>query len=499
MPGEGYLLSWDAGSGSCRCLVVDEHGRQVALSRGQTPTMPVDGVPGGLEFDHRQMWDTFVGLTREALQAIRAEDVLALSVSSFRDGMVFLDGQGEVLYAGTNRDGRAVAQGFEMAQHHGEAIYRRSGRWPVGIDGAAHLLWMRKFRPDAYQATARVLMVSDWLTYRLCGAFCSEPTNASSSLLFDVCQRGWSAEIAELLGLPVDLFPPLVAPGTVVGALSHQAATELGLVKGTLVVVGLADTQAACLACGAAGAGDTVAVAGTTMPLQMTMEEPFMDEEYRAWTGAHALDGRWSLECSAGLAGIALDWLWEAFGDGGSSAQAYALLSAEAETERPGSAMAFLGPWIADHSRLQVPRWVGFLAPFPMTLDAPLTRPKMARAVVENIAFALQGNLSRLEEISGRRAESLAVCGGLTRSKLFGQVVADVCQRPVWVPAVSESSALGAAMCAAVGAEMHSNLAQAAEVMGRGREGVEPDAALRGTYRTLYRRWLKTYDTCFRR
>lgn len=498
MPAEGYLLGWDVGSGTCRCLLVDGQGQQVALSRGRARTMAVEGVPGSWEFDHRQMWETFVGLTREALQAVPAERVLALSVTSFRDGMVFLDAQGEVLYAGTNRDGRAVAQGFEMAQRHGEAIYWRTGRWPLGMDGAAHLLWMRKSRPDVYQAIDKVLMVGDWLLYRLCGVYCSEPTNASSSLLFDVGQRRWSAEIAGLLELPLEIFPPVFTPGAVVSGLSHNAATELGLVYGTPVVVGLADTQAACLACGALNEGDTVAIAGTTMPLQMTVAEPLMDEEHRTWTGAHALEGLWSLESSAGLAGIAYDWLWEAFGDGETSAQAYALLSAEAEKERPGSVISFVGPWIADHGRLQFPPRVGFLAPFPMTLDPPLTRAKMARAVLENIAFALLGNLAQLEEISGKTVESLSVCGGLSKSKVFNQTVADVCQIQLWVPEESESSALGAVMCAAVGAQVYDDLAQAARAMGQRGEVVEPDPVLRGTYRTLYKRWLKTYRTLLR-
>ncbi len=99
-----------------------------------------------MEFDPQLMWETFVRLTREALASVPAQEIAALSTTSFRDGVVFLDGQGRVLYAGTNRDARAVAQGFEMAQAHGERIYSLCGRWPGGTDAAAHLLWMKKFQ-----------------------------------------------------------------------------------------------------------------------------------------------------------------------------------------------------------------------------------------------------------------------------------------------------------------------------------------------------------------
>lgn len=494
MPSKPYLLSWDAGSGSYRCLVVDAQGRQVALSRAQAYAVRAEDVPGTLEFDPQQMWDAFVRMTRETLASVAAREIAALSTTSFRDGVVFLDPQGQVLYAGTNRDARAVAQGFEMAQAHGERVYSLSGRWPVGTDAAAHLLWMKKFRPEVYQRIDRVLMVSDWLIYRLCGAFSSEPSNACSTLLFDVRDKKWSTELAELLELSGAIFPPLFSPGTVVGHLGDQTADALGLLEGTPVVVGLADSQAASLACGAVRDGDTVAVAGTTMPLQMTLEEPLMDQAHRTWTGAHALQGLWSLECSAGLAGIAYEWLWQAFGGGEPAAEGYATMSIEAESEPPGSVMAFMGPWIADHGRLEFPSRVGFLAPFPMTLDAPLTRPRMARAVLENVAFALRGNLAQLQEISGREVKALSLCGGLTRSGLFTQMVADVCQVPVKVPAIREASGLGAAMCAAVGGGRYDSLEQAAEGMAQEAEVLEPDPAVRVKYRTLYKRWLKTYQ-----
>jgi autoinducer 2 (AI-2) kinase len=490
---EGYLLAWDAGSGGTRCLVVNAQGYQVGISYSEGGFVRPQDVPTGLEFDPEEVWSIFGRLTREALGSVPAEQVLALSTTSFRDGIVFLDDNGQVLYAGTNRDARAVAQGFEMAQRHGETIYRVTGRWPVGIDGAAHLLWIRRFRPEVYERIARVLMANDWLAFRLCGVYSSEPSNASSSLLFDITTKEWSLEMANLLELSPDIFPPLFSPGQVAGGLTPEAAEFLGLVPGTPVVVGLGDSQAACLACGALDDGDTVAIAGTTMPLQMTLTEPLLDEEHRTWTGAHAVSHLWSLECSAGLAGIAYQWLREAFGSDKAPEGPYVLLTAEAEEEPPGSAMALMGPWIADHSRLEFPSQVGFLASYPMMLTPPLTRPKMARAILENIAFAVRGNLAQLEEVSGRKVESLALCGGLTRAGLFNRIVADVCQMTVRVPAVREASGLGAAMCAAVGAGIYPDLITAAERMADWEEAVEADPAMRGRYTTLYKRWLKVY------
>jgi sugar (pentulose or hexulose) kinase len=107
----------------------------LALTRGAIPLVRDAEVRGSLEFDPQQMWEVFVGLTPDALASLPEGEIAALSATSFRNGVVFLDGEGEVVYAGTNRDARSAAHGFDMAQAHGDAIYGRTGRWPLGPTG----------------------------------------------------------------------------------------------------------------------------------------------------------------------------------------------------------------------------------------------------------------------------------------------------------------------------------------------------------------------------
>jgi autoinducer 2 (AI-2) kinase len=86
-------------------------------------------------------------------------------------------------------------------------------------------------------------MLSDWVLHRLSGEYCSEPSVASSSGMFDIAAREWSAALAELAGLRADQLPRVCDPGTQVGTLSARAAGETGLAAGTPVVIGAADTQ----------------------------------------------------------------------------------------------------------------------------------------------------------------------------------------------------------------------------------------------------------------
>ncbi|HIE38411.1 MAG TPA: hypothetical protein EYP77_04965, partial [Anaerolineae bacterium] len=445
------VVALDAGTGSLRAGVFDLESRLLGLAAEDWTAHAPEEEPLGYEFDPARTW---AGLARAARRAmaqagVPPEAVRAVSVTSQRDGDVLLDGEGRELCCALNRDARGVVYAGEIAEGLGERIHRITGRWPLGLGMLGRLWWFRQRSPEDYDRIAQVLMINDWLVYRLSGTFRSEPTNASSSLLFDIHRRGWSVELAEALDLSPAVFPDCVDPGTVAGPLRAEAAADLGLPEGIAVVVGAGDSQAAGLACGALDEGAAFAVAGTTLPVQMVLAEPVLDPQRRLHAGAHVLPDRWVLESNGGLAGALYRWFAETFAG---PAPDYDRLEQEAASAPAGQVMAVLGPQVADFSRLRFPPPSLFRFPFLGVLEEPVGRGGFARAILESLAYAVRGNLEQVEAVVGRSAERLCLCGGLTRSRLFVQLVADVCERPVRVPAVREASCLGAAVCAAVGA-----------------------------------------------
>lgn len=492
MPARGVLLALDAGSGGGRCLVVDTSGSQLAAAYEPWEFHTPPGLPTGAEFDPAEVWGVFRSVTRRAmdLAGIAPEDVLGIGCTSLRDGVVFLDGGGREIYAGTNRDARSIALGGEMQKKWGESMTPLTGRTPLGLDAAAHLLWYRRSRADEYAAIRHVLMVSDWLVYRLTGEITSDPSNASSSQLFDVNVRRWSPEIAAALELPDTIFPPVLFPGEVAGRLTPAAAADLGLVPGIPVSVGMGDSQAGCLGSGAVEEGQTTIIAGTTIPVQMTLARPVHDPNRRIWLGAHAVDGRWSLEANGGAAGTVYAWvcrdIYPEFSP--DDPQAYDRINQAAAAEPPGQVFAFLGPQVCDFSKLSFPPMAAIVAP-TMGLGVPFTRPRLARAVLENIAFATRGNLLQCEEVAGIIATDVLVCGGLSRGRPFVQILADVLERPVKVPVVRETTALGAAMTAAVAAGVYPDVHAAVVGMARTEHTIGPEPEAARKYRGIVRRW----------
>lgn len=526
---DGLLLVLDAGSGGGRCLVVDTAGKEVAFAyRPWTMKVPPENSMGSV-FDPEEWWGALVDAAREALAKAGTRGVgggaagptggtgepasgagrriLAVSTTSLRDGVVFLDGDGREVYCGTNRDGRAIGLGFEIAQSVGERQWHITGRWPLGLDAAARLLWFKREAPEVLARVRHVLMVSDWLVYRLSGALSVEPTNASSSGLFDMERGTWSAELAAAHGFDPAILPPVRWPGEVAGRLAPATAATLGLPEGLPVVTGLGDSQSGCLGSGAWEPGDTTIIAGTTAPVLQVAAEPFRDPSHRIWSGAYAAPGRWAVESNAGTAGTVYAWFAENFvrpeetetgdrarqatgkaGREGMGRNPYAVLEEEVAAAPAGQVLAWLGPAVADFSALAFPSEATIKFPALGFFCTP-SRGMPARAVLENIAFALRGNVEQLPA----KPDLVRVCGGLSRSRAFLGILASVLGTRVAAPAVREATGAGAAIAAAVGAGAYPDLAGATRAMVDLSEVVEPDPDLVGLYAGVYPNWRAGY------
>ena len=491
------VVALDAGGGSGRSAVFDLQGKLLGMATEDWAARVPEDEPLGAEFDPQEVWAALCRTTRRALEraGLTPQAVRAISTTSQRDGCVFLDAQGNELLCTVNRDARGVLHAEDLAREFGETVYRITGRWPLGLNALDRLGWLRIYQPEVYRSVAQVLMISDWLTFRLSGQFCSEPTNASSSLLFDVGQHCWSAELAGTFGYSPGICPRCYGPGQVGGELTAQAAKELGLPEGIPVAIGAADSQAACLGCAALDEGVTTVIAGTTIPVQMVLSRPVFDELHRVHLGAYVTPGHWVLESNGGLAGTSYRWFCETFvgtvplSFAATGSSAYATLEEEMQHADPGEVMAVVGPQIADFRQLAFPPRSVFTFPFLAATERPPARGAFGRAILENIAFAVRGNLDQLVEISAGAVTALNLCGGLAHSSLLPHIIADVCEQPVHVPVVREASALGAAICAAVGAGFYPDLPSAAAAMVHWEPIVEPDPANTRRYKGLYRRW----------
>jgi len=378
-----------------------------------------------------------------------------------------------------------------------ERAYNITGRWPPWMFVPSRLRWFKEEKPEVFKKISKVLMLNDWILYMLSGECVGEPSNACETMLYDLKTRTWSKELLDLIELSPKALPRLAKTGEQAGKVSAKAAKETGLPEGTAVVVGGADSQAALVACGQSKPKQLGLVAGTTLPVMLSLEAPFFDPEHKLWTHCHMFDDLYLLESQAGDAGkIFRGYVEGHFGHGIKDIdKKYEELVKLAEQTAPGSAGArvFMGSMVWDLSKMNPNTPAAVLFPFPPE-ENTAGPGNVGRAILEAIAFAGLANLKQIEEKSGKTPEEVLLCGGLTRIGLFNKIMASVLKKPVKVSACKEASALGVAMAAAMAAGIYPDLKTASKEMAGELPEVSPEADWVEEYDSSYDIWRENYD-----
>jgi len=484
------FVALDAGTGGGKCVIFDANGAVLGAHREPwSYDVHVNAdMPFVKEFSFSApaFWEILCRCVRTALEraAIAPADVVGIAATSQREGCVFLDAQGAELYAGPNLDARAFMEGLDVLNTLGaERLYQITGHSAPFIFPIARYLWFRKHNGAT---VAHLLMINDWLTYRLSGELTAEPSNATESMLFDLRGRCWSDEILSTFDIPTQILPSLCRSGDRIGVLTTATAAATGLLAGTPVFVGGADTQCSLLGAGAIDPGVTAATLGTTTPVQTVVDPAVFDPHANLWAGCHVVPDRWVLESNAGDTGDAYLWLLDLV-SGGLPRDRLWQLGEQLASERFGPpAMMFIGPTVFNLGKIHPNRPGGILFPFPQLHIRP-DRRILVRAFVESVGYALRGNLEQLAQVTGEPAPELVLSGGMSRSPVLTQTIADVIGRPVRVAHEPESAALGCAILIAA-SDSHRGCAAAAMAMVR-HTRKDADAEQHARYEAPYARW----------
>lgn len=484
MPAD-HLVALDAGTSGARCLIARPGKGIVALERRawcyQTPP---DAGPVARAFDAEAFWAALCAVTRQALDSagLAGRDVSAIGVTSQRLGVLVLDGEGRALYAGPNTDARALAEGLAIDARMGARVYTSAGKLPSLLLAPARLHWLRAHDEPAFARAATILTIGDWVAYRLTGALAAERSLAADCGLLEVKSGERDGPLLRELDVPASLLPRLVSPTEIVGTVTARAAEATGLAAGTPVVIAGGDSQCALLGMAVERPGDIGIPAGWSCPVLQVTDAPIFDAERRTWVDLHALPGRWLVESSAADAGHVWHW-WVQTLLG--SAEDAALREAAALVERAppgaGEVLALLGMRVMDAKAMGL-HLGGVLMPMPLAVGRA-GRAELLRAALENIAFALRGNVEQAEEVSTTRAERLAVGGGMTRTPAFARILADALGRPIEVAREVDVTGLGAARLAARATGVSEDRLRATM------ERVEPEPTNASTYARAYERW----------
>jgi len=412
----------------------------------------------------------------------------------------------------------------EMGRQRNEAFLRACGGRYSSEWFFAKLLETVRHGQGVYEAAARFLEAGDWLVWQLCGAERRGLSAAGFKAMWV-----YPGRVAERpAGLPSDAAPPprwtypspdffralhpkleqvvatklsadLLPPGARAGGLTAAMAARLGLREGTAVAVGNIDAHVAVPACGVTIPGKLVMILGTSTCHLLVAETRSEVEGMCGVVADGVIPGYWGYE--AGQAAVGDLFAWHVNHAVSAEVQAaarkagqsvYEHLDARAAALRPGeSGLLALDWWNGCRSVLMDSDLSGVLVGATLA-----TRPhEIHRALVEATAF---GTRKIIEAFTGKGVviDELYACGGLAaKSPFLLQVYADVTGRPIQVAASDQTSALGAAMHAALAAGVHADMHEAAEKMVRPSRGIyHPNRKHKPVYDQLYAEYTRLHD-----
>jgi len=461
----GLVLGVDVGTTSAKCLAVDEAGRPVGW--GQHAYALSHPHPGWAEQDPEELWQGMLAAIRACLHELggRASGVRALALSTQADTLIPCDAHGRALRPALSwMDSRAQAEHAALLAEAGRDFWYGHTRFPLSpVSSACKIRWLAAHEPDLHPA--RWCAVPDYLAARLCGRWVTDTPSASWSPLFSPFRRQWEQQVMALVRVEASQVAPVVEAGESIGPLLPMAATELGLPKETVLVAGAFDQVAAAHGAGARAGEVGVLSCGTAWVLYAVATRAPADPEQGIPVCCHVRAGEWGMVLPF-AGGSAYDWWGSRFPAGDESLSG-------------GPLPVF------------IPHLYGGLAPdwreesrgALLGLEMSHTRGDAEQAVRLGITCEARRNLAAATRLTPLPA--LRMVGGAARDPGWAQLVSDLLDRPISVPAFPEAACYGAARLAA-------GKQSADWSMGESRRH-QPDPARARALEQDYRRYLAAY------
>ncbi len=449
-----YVAAIDQGTTGTRCLVVDEAGRVAASAYAEHAQLTPH--PGWVEHDAEEIRDTALRVAREALDRAgltgsASRRVAAIGVANQRETAVLWDRRtGRPVYrAIVWQDTRTRAACQALIDRGLQPLIRSRTGLPVATYfSALKAAWMLEHVPGARAHAERGDLcfgtIDSWLIWWLTGgpdggAHVTDPTNASRTQLMNLRAREWDPELLALFGIPAACLPEIRLSSERYGETRPDGPFGAGVP----VCGDLGDQQAALVGQACTSPGDAKNTYGTgCFLLQHTGPDPVESRSGLLATVGYALPQAtaYALEGSIAIAGAAVQWLRDNLG----------LIRSAAETEAVAASVADSGGvyFVPAFSGLFAPYWDMAARGTIVGLTRYATRAHLVRATLEAICYQTRDVVEAMARDAGRRPSALRADGGASRNDLLMQLQSDVLGIPVVRPAVSETTALGAAYAA---------------------------------------------------
>ncbi len=488
------FIGIDLGTSSIKASAIDQNGKVCAQAeRNYRFDNPRDDW---LEIHPEMWWSLTREVLRDTVAQIDAHQVKGVCVCGVMMMAVMLDKDGAVIRPTLSwLDQRVLPQLHWLKRNHFDTLlYETTGTALSPSQTILPLLWVRENEPENFRRIHTVMLSKDYIRYRLTGIQATDYTDASATLLLDNRTGTWNTSIAEQIGITGDLFPRLLRSADVAGHLRNEVATELGLPAGLPVIAGSGDGVSTMLGLGIIAPGQIGVTVGTAGVLMSTSSSFIADEEQRCLLFLHPIPDRWYLTTATNTSGEAVRWFTNTIYEGESESDRYTRLMKAASESPPGARGVLFHPLL---SGSRSPHYNALARAAFLGLSLHHSLADIARSVLEGVAYELKDCFVVHQEMLAKHETTITsarISGGIIRSRLWLQILADILDVSLEVPNATELGALGAAVNAAVGVGYYRDYTEAVQHMIAVINTIEPSPKNRALYAQGYELYRQSYE-----
>jgi glycerol kinase len=458
-----YVLALDQGTTSSRAILFDHEGAIKGVA--QREFEQIFPQPGWVEHDPEEIWSSQISVAVEALSRaeLRPRDITALGITNQRETTVVWNREtGKPVYNAIVWQDRRTAAFCDQLKGDGHEalIQRRTGLMIDSYFSASKITWILDHVPGARNlADAGRLAfgtVDSWLIWKLTGGriHVTDASNASRTMLFNIHAGHWDDELLDIFRVPKSLLPVVGASAQVYG----EVTTTLGL--SGVAIAGIAgDQQASLFGQRCTSPGLTKNTYGTgCFALQNTGTVAVSSSNRLVTTVAWKMGDviEYALEGSVFVGGAVVQWLRDGLGIIRTSAEIEKLAASVPDNGGVYFVPAFVG--------LGAPHWDQYARGSVFGLTRGAKAGHLARAALESIAYQVADLLDAIQRDSGTPLPELRVDGGGSANDALMQFQADILGIPSVRPAVTETTALGAAYFAGIAVKFWRDVAEIASM-----------------------------------
>ncbi|MBQ6733508.1 MAG: hypothetical protein IJR00_01075 [Lachnospiraceae bacterium] len=473
-----HILAIDVGTTSIRGILYDEAGRAKGMESVKTPLL----FRGDFIEQSAKTYDD--ALTAICRALCREEQPDAVTLTAFRSAPALVDEEGRALTNFIMWQDTRNREICERLLPENDRVFRTTGAGINAVFTASKITWFKENEAPLYERAYKALIVPDYLMCRMTGKFHTDVTYGSRTSLMNIESCSWDKGMCDLFSLAEEKLPALIPQGSIYGHVTEAFAKESTLPAGIPVITAGGDQQCGALGLGALDETSLVINCGTGSFLIGLTDAPFLQTPSMICNVA-AVRGKYILESNILSSAAGLDWfLRELMPDLCTEGKADFARFTEIASSSPAGANGvvcvplFTGCGTRDWNPEARASFTG------MSLNH--TRADLSRAVLEGIAAEIAKSIPAFPG-SLKDAPRAGLGGGMTRSDLFAQILADMTGKELIRYDDGEATAIGAFLSACVTLGLHPDerAAFAAVREQAPRRVFVPDPAKRKTYDAL--------------